>query len=230
MQTIYVPCGAHQEVRRLLERAGAVATGLVARWEVPAEVAPAVSAQLTRRGITFHTVAESAPDSEFAAAQLPGYLGLEESTGKPAPAEVPELLEPPKGTAPLANQRLIDLISPLTPGLTWSPPHDGLRSLADAPRLSDPVRIADVFGKDQGTTGMWLIDHDGFEYLSAANLAVLREAGAAWSHDYQFGEEVYPVLPTVIFNGNVIDLLLEHQVRFAAPPLYLLPLPETAVG
>lgn len=90
-----------------------------------------------------------------------------------------------------------------------------------APQLPDPVLIANVFGRTQGQTGRWLIEHDGREYLTTRNLDTIRGAGAAWSDRYAFRQEVYPVVPTLIYSGKISDTLREHQVRFAAPPIYL---------
>lgn len=202
------------------------------RWRVPEGRCYEAMQRLSRHGLSFRTLHHFTDGTRAWDVTAPAYLCMvPESETTRIPQDRAVLLEPSEGVSVLGNGKLVDLISPFAPEVAWSlAREDGLRQVSHAPLLPDPVVITSVLDKDRGETGMWLIEHDGQEFLTPQNVEVIGSVGVAWSDTYQCNEERFPVLPTLVFGGKLVDALLHHGVEFAAPPIYLLkqPLPNAS--
>ncbi|MEU9120281.1 hypothetical protein AB0C96_10530 [Streptomyces sp. NPDC048506] len=226
--SISVPEDIDNGIRDLLAGVGAQPSEHTGNWRVPDHSLDSAIGILERRKIDFRLLYNIPKGEGFETETAAAYLCLKSESEANPTDNVPIILEPMEGLSVLANSELIALISAVTPDLIWGPERkDGLRELEHAPLLPDPVELADVFSKDQGKTGIWLIGHDGQEFLTDRNIEIIRTSGAAWSDKYRFESETFPVLSTLIFRGKVIDLMLQHGVEFAAPPIYLRKQPKT---
>ena len=135
----------------------------------------------------------------------------------------PQILYLEDDLNPHADQRFVDLITSLAPGVRWTPGiWPGWLRVQSAPRLPDPIKIRTCFSKWEGESGLWAIAHDGRRFFTPRNLAALMDVGMAVADEYQYRDERYAVLPTLVYSGRVIRVMTENGVRFNRPPTYFL--------
>ncbi|GHI09574.1 hypothetical protein AQI88_27770 [Streptomyces cellostaticus] len=193
------------------------------QWVGPAEAVLPVYSELRRRGIQCYLLHAFQPDASDRPERYGALLSLIPETEANLRADFPALLETDDGRVALANQSTLDLLAPVTKGVEWTGRADGpLSELAAAPSLPEPVLLVTAFNFDQGTTGSWMIAHDGRMVLTESNLKFLHEHGMAWSDSYMVKGERYPVAPFLMFAGRVSDLLLSRGVEFSDPPIYVI--------
>ncbi|MCF6522712.1 hypothetical protein [Streptomyces sp. JJ36] len=186
-----------------------------------AALLPALSA-LRARGLQADLLYTFSPDEEDSPTSYGAELCLVPEGAAPLQQGRPVLLDSEDEETVLANDALTDLLAPVATGPEWLRRQtDGLWELATAPTLPEPVVVAGALEFDQGTTGLWMIAHDGRRVLTPGNLDFLQRRGIAVAETYQVDGETYPVAPVRMFSGQVVERLLAHGVEFSDPPVYL---------
>ncbi len=191
-------------------------------WTAPEDTLAAIITELQERGTQFYrlyafTPGESDPPEEYGA-----HLSLFREDEK-IPAEgTPVLLKSEDESAHLASPPLLDALSPLTHGVEWQEREKGpLRELAHAPQLPEPVSLPGAYGLDRGSTGLWMISHDGRMVLTDKNLDFLNTHGMGWVDAYEVNGESYPISPMLAYGGRVLEALSRSGVELPDQPIYL---------
>ncbi|MFI9173365.1 hypothetical protein [Streptomyces lincolnensis] len=219
IHTILVMPG--EETEEIMTRNG-VSSPSPTRWTGPAESVLSAYAELRRRGIQCYLLHDFEPDDSDRTENYGALLSLVPEDAVSLQEEVPLLIDTEDESSSLANRPLLDLLAPVTSGVEWAPREDGLFwELVQAPRLPEPVSLRTVFSKEQGSTGQWMISHDGRRVLTAHNLAFLREHGIARTDSEEVDGQTYPVPSSLVFAGRVVEILVSHGVEFSDPPIYL---------
>ena len=198
-----------------------VASPRPGQWSGPEDVVLPVYSELRRRGIQCYLLHAFHPDASDRPERYGALLSLIPESEAILRADFPALLETDDGRVTLANQPMLDLLVPVTKGVEWIRRADGpLSELVAAPSLPEPVVLINTFNFDRGTTGLWMIAHDGRMVLTESNLKFLHEHGLAWSDSYMVKGERYPVAPFLTFAGRVSDLLRSRGVEFSDAPIF----------
>ncbi|MFI6438197.1 hypothetical protein [Streptomyces sp. NPDC050759] len=210
------------ETEEIMTRNG-VSSPSPTRWTGPAKEVLSAYAELRRRGIQCYLLHDFEPGDSDRPENYGALLSLIPEDAVDLREDIPLLIGTEDESSSLANRPLLDLLAPVTKGVEWTPREDGiLWELLRAPRLPEPVSLLTVFSKEQGSTGRWMISHDGRRVLTARNLEFLRECGIAWTDSEEVEGQVYPVPSSLVFGGRVVEVLVSHGVEFSDPPIHLI--------
>ncbi|MGP4010049.1 hypothetical protein [Streptomyces sp. 4N124] len=210
------------EVEELMTRSGTTSRR-PGQWTGSAEAVLQAYAELRQRGIQCYLLHEFRPDDTDQPENYGALLPLNPEGEADVREDFPVLLETDDEEVTLANRALLALLAPLSRDVEWVEREGSpLWELVQAPRLPEPVSLVTTFGLEQGTTGLWMISHDGRMVLTKRNLNFLGQHGIAWSDSYEVSGETYPVAPSLVFGGKVTQTLVSHGVEFSDPPIYLI--------
>jgi hypothetical protein len=211
-------------VRELLESSGGRPYLSPADWLLPSAAAPGVEAELARRGLPFEVFYELEPAPGESPDELAAYLplqdlGLLEEDDRKLVLAIDE-----RSNGPIASEELVRVLDPVTVGATWteSPEHPGMRLLADARQLPDPVVVPRAVSLSQAPSGVWVVRSDGRELLTPASVRALRDVGIARAPFCLVDGRTLAWNRQPIFGGRVLDALRGLDVKgITGPPGYL---------
>ncbi len=194
-------------------------------WVMPsASEAAAAQSQLAETGVEFEVFFEMQPAPGDPTDDLAAYLSLADLGDTDAEAGALLLACDEESLATVASRSLVELIGPATGGLQWKdfPGREGCLVLEAPPELPDPVVVPRVMYRAQGATDEWLVQSDGRELLTAANVAAVRAAGIARAARCKVDDEVLAWSRPPIFSGPVLALLRDVEVAgIGGPPTFL---------
>ncbi|MGY5124732.1 hypothetical protein [Streptomyces nigrescens] len=191
-------------------------------WTAPKDTLASIVSELEERGTQFYRLYAFTPDESDPPEEYGAHLSLFREDEKTPAEGTPALLKSEDESAHVATLPLLDVLSPLTHGVEWQERENGsLWELAHAPQLPDPVSLPATYGLDQGSTGLWMISHDGRMVLTKKNLAFLNTHGMAWVDSYEANGERYPISPMLTYGGRVLESLSSSGVELRDQPIYL---------
>jgi hypothetical protein len=205
------------DVRAILERAGARRLSALTGWALPAR-APweAVTTALAAHGAEFEVFYEYFPGPDDDPAGLAAYLDLERfQPGQTyLDADQPMLVSDDTGTGLLGTAPGTEVLDSVTTGLGWAPSDldPDLYRLADAPVLPEPVLVPRVTHLGSTSDAGQAVRSDGRELLTAANLDAVRSAGLVRAPTCIADGQVLRWRRGPVFSGRVIEQLHREDV------------------
>lgn len=216
---------ADPQLHAFLVSQGAEAESGFGEWRVPADSRGSVKEELQQRKLEFRLRYEFSAEPIDSVDELAAYLGIDVLTASRMTPSRPLLAKDPEEDSLIANTTMVDLLQPVTSELEWQrydDTIDDLWSLTSASELPDPIYTPHAFVTVQGGNGLWMVLDDGQSIITEPSLNHLRESGIAWTTKKVVEGRVLAHPAILVFGGHVLEIIDNHHVELAFPPLYLL--------
>jgi hypothetical protein len=194
-------------------------------WQTPSSQAfAAIETELNDRNIPFAVFYEARPspgDDVLRLAAGMGLRGLVELDVRPGDLV---LACDERTLATVVSREMATLLEAVTTGVVFDSlvGHDGFFVLTVVAELPEPVVVPRAMFLSEGTDGIWAVQSDGRELLTATNIRAIQEHGVVSAPSCLTAGKVLRWRRPLIFSGPVLAQLRDKDIQgLLSPPVFL---------